>query len=149
SGLAAARPESFHIAAGPQTEKVEGEVVSGNYFQVLGIGAALGRTITPDDDKLAGGHPVVVLDHRYWQSKFQGDPGVLGKEILINGRNFRIIGVTPAEFFGAFVGRASDIRVPMAMLRTVLPWWTNGDDEFRNYFTILGRLKPGISLSQA
>ncbi|MDX1369726.1 deoxyribodipyrimidine photo-lyase, partial [Pseudomonas sp.] len=73
---------------------------SGSYFQVLGIGAAIGRTFNPDDNTTPGGHPVVVLGHDYWQSRFAGDPSVVGQTVVVNGQNMTILGVSAAGFSG-------------------------------------------------
>ena len=78
--------------------------VSGNYFDVLGVRAHIGRTFTPDDDRVPGGHPVAVLSHNYWMRRFAGDRSVLNRTITLNGLPMTIVGVTPPGFFGIVVG---------------------------------------------
>src|SRR5215468_5907858 len=94
-----------NVALDGQAELARVERVTGGYFAVLGVNALLGRTITEEDDKVPGGHPVVVISHRYWQGRFAADPAIVGKTISLNGHSFTIIGVTPPEFFGVAVGQ--------------------------------------------
>jgi hypothetical protein len=89
------------------TELVNGELVSGTYFPVLGVGAAIGRTFTPDDDRVPGGHPVAMLSYAYWQSRFAGDPAIVGKTLAVNGHNFTMVGVAQKGFDGVELGTAS------------------------------------------
>jgi MacB-like periplasmic core domain len=100
---------------------VAGQLVSGNYYSVLGVNAALGRAILPDDDRAPGQPPVCVISHNYWQRRFAGDPSVVGKTIHLGGSPFTIIGVTPREFFGLGVGSSLDITVPMMMQQRAMP----------------------------
>src|SRR6266540_3014330 len=104
-----------NVALDGQAEVASAQRVTGGFFAVLGVNALLGRTITEEDDKVPGAHPVVVISHRYWQGRFASDPAVVGKTILLNGHPFTIIGVTPPEFFGAIVGEAPDFWAPMMM----------------------------------
>src|ERR1700682_4434232 len=94
-----------------QTERASGELVSGNYFQVLGVGAALGRTFTPDDDKVRGGHPLAIISYDYWKNRFAGDPSIIGKTILVNNNKLTIIGVSQEGFDGVEPGAATQIRI--------------------------------------
>ncbi len=87
-----------------RTELAAGELVSGNYFPVLGVGAALGRVITASDDLIQGANPVAVLSYRYWKTRFNGDPGIVGRKIVINGRTFTVIGISAATFDGIAPG---------------------------------------------
>jgi hypothetical protein len=84
-----------------QSEIAKAQRVTGGFFAVLGVNAFLGRTITEEDDKVPGAHPVVVISHGYWRRRFASDPAIVGKTIALNGHPFSIIGVTPPEFFGA------------------------------------------------
>src|SRR5215471_6713576 len=84
---------SMSLSFGGKTELVAGELVSGNYFPVLGVGAALGRVFTAQDDLNQGGHPIAVLSYAYWQARFAGDPGVIGKKVMVNGYPLTIVGV--------------------------------------------------------
>src|SRR4029077_3346223 len=93
SGMFARRPMAMNVGVDGQTERVPGEIVSGSYFQVLGVGAALGRVITPDDDKRGDG-PVAVLSYDYCRTRFGADPKVLGQQITVNNTKLTIIGVS-------------------------------------------------------
>ena len=81
-------------------EQLVGELVSGDYFQVLGVPAALGRTLLPEDDVTPGGHPLVMLGYGYWQRRYAGDPGVIGQTIRLSGRPYTIVGVAPKGYTG-------------------------------------------------
>ena len=94
-GVIARFPAPLTLLANGQAERVNGELVTGNYFDVLGVRAHIGRTFTPDDDRTPGGHPVAVLSHNFWMRRFGGDPGVLNRTISLNGLPMTIVGVTP------------------------------------------------------
>src|SRR5215471_3143127 len=93
TGVVCRYPTAFNVSSGGKTERVDGELVSGNYFPVLGVGAALGRVFTAQDDLNQGGHPIAVLSYAYWQSRFGGDTGVIGKKVMVNGYPLTIVGV--------------------------------------------------------
>lgn len=122
-----------------------GELVKGNYFDVMGVGAAAGRTFLPEEDATPGTHPVVVLSHAYWRSRYGGDPGLVGKEVRVNGRPYTVVGVMPASFRGrisAAVG--TDFWIPLRMYPHLSPdKFSNGD------FSITGRLRPGMTTARA
>ena len=131
---------------------LEGQLVTGAYFPLLGVRAALGRLLGPDDNRVPMGHPVAVLAHTYWQRRFNGDPAVLGRSISLSGVPFAIVGVAPPDFFGTEVGSPPSLFVPVMMQPTVMPMTVNLLDRPNVYSTwlrILGRLKPGVSLEQA
>src|SRR4030095_12530389 len=141
-----------------QTDQVGGVIVTGNYFQVLGVGATKGRIITPDDDKTPGAHPVVMIGYSLWQRRFGGDENVIGKQLLINGNNFTIIGVTPKDFGGVQFGVVRDLYVPMMMQAIVRPPRGGYSGEMdpdllkkrsNSWLFAVGRMKPGVSLQQA
>ena len=92
-------------------------MVSSNYFTMLGVKPELGRSFLPDEDKNPGGHPVVMISHRLWQGKFAADPHIIGRQILLNKRNFTVVGVTPEAFEGSVVGLRFDIWAPVIMAR--------------------------------
>src|SRR5215510_6234162 len=100
---------------GNQTEQARVHLVSGEYFQVLGVNAVIGRSLTTTDDQTLGAHPVAVLSYRFWQHRFAGDGSVIGKGITLNGQPFTIIGVMPSGFSGEIVVGNSDIWVPLMM----------------------------------
>jgi predicted permease len=135
-----------------QTERAAGEMISGNYFQVLGVTAAVGRTILPGDDTTALGHPVVMLSYRYWQSRFAGDPSVLNRNVVVNSHNFTVIGVAARGFDGIEPGSVTQLFAPVTMKAWMTP---NGagleelNDRRSSWLQVLGRLKPGMPRLQA
>src|ERR1035441_8232716 len=132
------------------TELIGADFVSGNYFPVLGIGPAVGRVFTASDDLIQGGHPLAVLSYGYWRARFGADRGIVGKQIVVNGRALTIIGVSRAGFDGVEPGRAPQIRIPMTM-KDDLPrsdFSRLNSDRFR-WTEVFGRLKPGMSLQKA
>src|SRR4051812_21933000 len=140
---------NFHVAHLGRTERVRGEIVTGTYFPVLGVGAAIGRVISPDDDRLKDGHPVAVLTYAYWSSRFASDRTVVGRKTIINGQPFTIIGVAQQGFDGIDVGEATQVFVPMMMKAKVTPGWDALDDRLYRWVSVFGRLKPGVSKAQA
>src|SRR5689334_1182926 len=137
------------LATHGQTERGSGELVTGNYFQTLGVRPALGRLLTPADDDVQGAHPVLVLSHGYWTQHFGGDSGVLNQTILVNDTVMTIVGVAQAGFTGIQVGQTPDIFAPMTMKGQMTPI-RNGLDDWNDYFlAVLARLKPGMSKEQA
>lgn len=127
-----------------------GQIVAGNYFQALGVDAPLGRVLTDADDETPGGHPVVVLSHRYWQTAWQADPKAVGQDLLIAGKPFSIIGVAPPGFSGAMRAVMPDLWVPMAMLDQVRPEMAGALEQRQSdWLQVLGRLPPGLTPDQA
>src|SRR6202023_2821378 len=102
-------------------ERGAGELVSGNYFDVLGVRPALGRLFLPDDDRVPGAQPVAVLSHAYWTRSFGGSPGVLNQTLLVNNTELTIVGVAQADFTGVQVGQSADIFVPLMMKAQMTP----------------------------
>jgi predicted permease len=157
SGVLAYYPLRLNVSVDGQPEPATtGQLVTGNYYQVLGVGAALGRTIAPEDDRAPGAHPVCVISHSYWQRRFGRDPGVVGKTIHLGGYPFTVIGVTPPEFFGAEVGSVMDISAPLVMRQQVMreiweaPWdYVKYVNDGIERLILLGRLRPGETLEQA
>jgi predicted permease len=129
-------------------ENARGRMVSGNYFSVLGLAPAIGRFLTPDDDRVANGSPVVVLSHAYWMRRFAGDRSVLGKSITINRTPFTIIGVGPEGFHGEVVGTMNDLWMPLTMEPAVMHGrdWLN--DPTTSWLLFIGRRAPGVTLAQ-
>jgi predicted permease len=137
------------VAIGAQTEVVSGELVSGNYFPLLGTRPALGRLYTSSDDLHAGRHPFVVLSYGWWQSRFAGDPQVLGQTIRVNNYPLTIVGVAQPGFDGMEPGLRAQMFVPMAMAAAVRPGFPAMYDRRQRWVNAYGRLKPGVSLQQA
>ena len=150
SGMFCRFPLSTSLTFENQTERVQAELVSGTYFPILGIGPAVGRTITPDDDRTPSGHPLVVLSYDYWKTRFAGDPRIVGKKVIVNSNNMTIIGVAQPGFDGVELGNATKIFVPAMMQPDVLPlnkeFLKNRRQRWVNAF---GRLKPGITAARA
>jgi len=152
SGMFCRHESSFSIAADGRTERVDGELVSGTYFQVLGVRAALGRVFTPDDDRVLGGSPYAVISYRYWQNRFAGSRDVLGKKLLVDGYPISIVGVSQAGFDGTDPGTSPQIRIPVMMqaqLDPQLAEFYNLKNRRGRWVNVFGRLKPGVSLTQA
>ncbi len=132
------------------TELVQAELVSGTYFPVLGVGAALGRTFNQNDDGTPSGHPLAVLGYDFWKSRFAGDPQIVGKVIVINGNNMTIVGVAQEGFDGVELGNAAKIFVPIMMEPDLMP--QNKEflkDRRTRWVNAFGRLKPGVTQAQA
>jgi predicted permease len=149
--LGEAPPARVELASG--YEYVVGQIVSGNYFSVLGAEMALGRDFLPEEDRTPGTHPVVVLSHRFWQRRFNGDPNIINRTIKLHGHPFTVIGVTAPGFIGN-TPDATSLWIPLMMRDQVLPagswahkvWLT---DRQVTVVNLLGRLKPGITREQA
>jgi predicted permease len=157
SGLLAWGSIQASVNAGDTVDLVEGAIVTGNYFQVLGIDAALGRVLQPADDVTPLAHPVVVISHRYWHTRFGAQPGVIGRRVLLNGQPFSVVGVLSPDFPDIRPGAIRDLFVPMMMQPVMRPpsGGYSGDqnpdllNDPRSWLTAVGRLKPGVTLEQA
>jgi predicted permease len=123
--------------------------VSGSYFPVLGVRAALGRLLTRDDDQNIGGHYVTVLSYAFWQSQLGSDPSVIGKQIVINGHPMTILGVAQDGFFGSTLGERPYLFVPLSMRAVLSKGWTGFDNRNSYWIYMFGRLKPGATMEQA
>ncbi len=149
SGVLARFPVFVNVALGDETERVVADLVSGTYFEVLGLRPAAGRLLTPEDDRIPGGHPLVVLSHSYWVRRFAGDREIVGQKLSLNRQPMTVVGVTPAGFHGIELGRPVDVMVPLMMKAQITPTW-NGLGERRSmWLQVLARLRPGTSVEQA
>ncbi|HET9982947.1 MAG TPA: ABC transporter permease [Longimicrobiales bacterium] len=132
---------------GGRVESLTAEMVSGNYFPLLGIRPELGRLLGPEDDVVPGGHPVVVLSDEYWRRAFGRDPGVLGREIRVGARPYTVIGVAPPDYQGNLKGLAPALYFPILMVNQLQP---SPDDALKtrseHSLFLTGRVRPGISL---
>jgi predicted permease len=140
------------VSVDNQTERVLAEMVSGNFFTMLGVKPALGRVFnSQEDDQTYQGHPVAVLGYDYWVSRFARDPGVIGKKILINNFPMTIVGVSAAGFAGIDPAQSPQIRVPIQMKPTMAPdWsWVRMDDRRSRWVQVFARLKPGYTVESA
>jgi predicted permease len=137
------------ITVDNQTERLTAEMVSGNYFTMLGVKPVIGRELNSDeDDRTFMGHPVVVLSYAYWEKRFARDPSVVGKKVLINDYPMTIIGVSAEGFEGLDPTAAPQIRVPILMQRVMMPdmAWLHMDDRRARWVQVFGRLKPGYTI---
>jgi predicted permease len=139
----------FSLTYEGRTELIVGELVSGNYFPVLGVGAALGRVFTAQDDLIQGGHPIAVLSYGYWKTRFAADPGVIGRKIVLNGYPLTIVGVSRKGFDGVEPGYAPQLRVPMMMKHLLTDKFYTLNNRRGRFAQVFGRLKPGVTLEQA
>jgi putative ABC transport system permease protein len=150
-GACAWGSERFDLAAGGQTDFVEGLWASGRLFDVLGVPAMLGRTFTAADDARGGGPdgPVAVIGYRFWQRHYGGVAGVIGQSITLNRLSFTIVGVTPPGFFGPEVGREFDVAVPIGTEPLLRGAESTLDNKGYWWLDIMARLKPGQSVETA
>jgi len=150
SGLAFTRPTMTQLDLGDTKEIIAGEAVSGNFFTVLGIEAQLGRTLLPSDDVSPGAHPVVMLGHRFWHSRFGGDPAVVGSEIRLGGRPYTIVGVASREYPGSVVFIAPAFYAPVMMSNELMPSTYDQLEARGDHGSfVTARLRPGVGLAQA
>ncbi len=149
SGLFIYRVVVSGLTVNNTSQRVWGYLVSGNYFDVLGVKPMLGRAFLPEEDQTADSHPVAVISYNCWQRRFAGDPEIVGKSVEFNSRPFTIIGVAPKGFIGTEVAYDPEMFIPVMMAKTIEPgstWLERRDSN--NLFTV-GRLKPGVSFEQA
>jgi predicted permease len=149
SGLIARSSAGVTLAYQGNAEPVSAEVVSGNFFQTLGIGAAAGRTLNPDDDGAPGAHPVIVLSHSYWSSRFDRKLSILNQTVTVNGHPMVVIGVADPKFNGLMSGESPELFVPIAMQKVVRPTWDVLETWNFRWLSMLARLKPGVTLPKA
>jgi predicted permease len=138
-----------NLAAEGEPARVEAEIVSGNYFEVLGVGSSAGRVLAPGDDGERLARPVAVLSHAFWARRFGGDPAVVGKALRLNGHPFTVVGVAARGFRGVEVGWSPDVFVPMAMKAWITPTWDGMDSRRWMWLNAMGRLAPGVDASNA
>ncbi|MEZ5419839.1 MAG: ABC transporter permease [Vicinamibacterales bacterium] len=152
SEVLARRMVDTSVTIDGQTERLSGEMVSGNYFKMLGVKPAIGRVFTSEeDDRVYQGHPVVVLSYDYWVRRFDRAPDVVGRKILVNNYPMTIVGVSAAGFAGLDPTRSPQIRVPILMKPAVVPeWdWVQMENERTRWVQVFARLKPGQTAEAA
>jgi len=141
------------LGVGAATERQQALLVSGNYFRMLGVDAALGRAFGEHEGVEIDDAPVIVLSHGLWSRRFGADPQILGRTVTVNGKPFTIVGVAPREFIGTTRGRVPDLYVPLTMYGQLIQDWPGGEHPLQTrYLTwhqILGRLKDGVTHAQA
>jgi macrolide transport system ATP-binding/permease protein len=149
SGLIAYRIVVASLSHNGNNERVWGTVVSGNYFDVLGVPPVLGRGFLPEEDQTPNSHPVVVLSYGCWQKRFASDPAIIGRTVSLNNVVFTVVGVAPKGFIGTEVAYAPEMWAPLMMGPVIEPGskWLEQRDS--NNLFVVGRLKPGVTKAQA
>jgi len=137
------------VLGGKSLEKIDAELVSGSYFNVLGVTPLIGRVLSDSDDQKIGGHPVAVASYSWWQKRVGRRPDVIGKTVTIGSTVYTLIGVAPPEFFGVTVGQSPDLWIPLAMEKEISPGWNGLDKNFFQSLHVVARLKPGVGIDQA
>ena len=148
-GLVAYQPRPFSLSVNNVTERAFGEVVSGNYFSVLGVKLALGRGFLPEEDRVPGTHPVVVISHQLWRGRYGGDPGVIGRSLTLNGHPFTIVGVAAENYSGLIRGIGETLWVPAMMTDQVSPGRRSLTSRGDRGWLLMGRLREGVTIGQA
>jgi predicted permease len=132
-----------------RSERIQAELVSGAWFQTLGLGTALGRGLTPEDDRVPGGHSVVVLTYDFWRSRFGGDHGILDKVVQLNGHPMQVIGIAARGYRGFEANERTDVLVPTMMKAAMTPTWNGLDDRRTLWLQVVGRLREGVTAEDA
>jgi len=149
TALAGARNSSASLSYKNQPSRGTARLVSGNYFDLLGVRPAIGRLFTQDDDRTPGDHPVVVLAYHYWTTRFGNDVSALNQTMVINGYPMTIVGVAQKGFAGERLGDTADVYLPISMKKEMTPDWDGLRDRKNYWVTLLARLKPGVTSERA
>jgi putative ABC transport system permease protein len=147
--LASSHIDSLQIRIDGGAERARGRLVTGNYFETLGVKPLLGRMFTAAEDRVPGSDPFVVVSYGYWRDRFSGDPTVIGRTVRLNNYPFTVIGVTLPGFFGEVVGDRAELWVPMMMEPQVLPGRDFLETPDISTLLLMGRLRPGVTVPQA
>ena len=150
-GLVGVQGAGLTLGSGGEPEPVFGQLVSGNYFDVLGVPAMIGRTITPEEDRVEGANPVCVMSYSLWQRRFAGDRNLVGKTIDLNGQKFTVLGVMPPRFKGTAALGGPGLWLPLSMHNQLLTGFVKDNFRERRFMNTnaFGRLKPGVTFQQA
>jgi predicted permease len=149
SGMFCRMQTSMQVNYGGRTEQVAGELVSGTFFPLLGLQPAAGRLFSAADERSIGGHPVAVLSHGYWRSRFGGDPAVVGKTIVVNHHPFEIVGVIQERFSGLDLASPTQVYVPIVMQPQMGPAWLQLEGRRFRFVQSYARLRDGVTADQA
>jgi predicted permease len=149
SGLFAYRMVVTSLSHSGNNQRVWGYLVSGNYFDVLGVKPALGRAFLPEENQTPSSHPVAILNYGTWQRRFGSDPAIVGQTISLNNRAYTVVGVAPKGFFGTEVAYAPEFWVPLMMSKEIEPGSNYLDSRDSDNLFVVGRLKPGVTRTQA
>jgi predicted permease len=148
AGMFAEYTTPLQVRIGNAASRINGVLVSGSYFPVLGVQAAAGRLLTPEDDRLGGPQPVAVLSYGFWQSRFAGDPKVVGRTLETDGQALTIVGIAQKGFDGLDVGQPAQVFVPITWESKMGPAWLHLDDRTFGWMRAFGRLRPGDSFAR-
>ena len=148
-GVAARFPTDLNLSYNNRSERIRAELVSGTWFDTLGLTTALGRGLSASDDRLPGAHPVVVLTYDYWKSRFSGNAGILNQTVLLNGYPMTVVGVVAPGYHGFDPGARMDALVPTMMKAQMTPTWDGLNDRRFIWLQLVGRLRPGVSQRRA
>jgi predicted permease len=140
---------TVNLSTGAEPKPAAAEIVSGTYFSVLGVGAAVGRVLGSDDDATPGANPVVVLSYDFWKTQLAGAPDVVGRKVLVNQHPMTVIGVAAPAFRGIDVGEVPSLWIPAAMSAQAIPGFNGLLDRRTRWMQVLGRLRPDVTLAQA
>ena len=150
SGVIARGGAQMNVSYADQNERVRGELVSGNFFEVLGVRPWAGRLFTQDDDRVPGAHPVAVLSYNFWQRRFNKDPSIIGQTILVNEHPLTVLGVTPPNFYGIDLSNSPDVRLPLMMTPIYNPLPpTRLQSRRHQWLSVMARRKPEVAPEQA
>ena len=149
TSLSAETLQTMNFTMNRKPERVEGELVTGNMFEMLGVKAERGRLLTADDDRAPGASPVVALSYAFWKSRFGGDPDIAGKTMRIGQQSFTIVGVAPRGYQGGVVGVAAQLFVPITMQAQLMNGEISLESRDTHWLFVQGRLKPGVTMAQA
>ena len=149
AGLVARFSTQVSVVAQGSSELATGELVTGNYFSVLGVQPAMGRVFGAEDETAPGANSVVVLSHGYWKRRFGLDPNILNKQLVVNGHSLTVVGVSRAGFSGVQVGQVPDVFIPITLKAQMTPNWDGLADRDDHWLAMIGRLKPGMTISRA
>jgi len=137
------------LTHGSTTERIRCELVSGNYFQILGVTPWRGRLLRDSDDRVPGGHPVAVLSYAVWNGAFGADPNIIGRTVRLNGYPYQIVGIAPPQFYGIEFDSPAGVFVPMMMKAQITPTWDGLKDRLDHWAVLMGRLRNGVDIKQA
>jgi predicted permease len=137
------------VGSGSELERIRVELISGSYFETLGLHPATGRLLSDGDDEKPGGHPVAVASYSWWQRRFSKVPGAIGTSVAINGTLYNIIGVAPQGFSGITLGQEPDLWIPLAMEAQISPGWNGLENKLFQSLYVLVRRKPEVTIAQA
>ena len=149
SGVIGRMPTALTLTFNGQAERVNGELVTGNFFDVLGVRPSLGRVLSAADDGVPGAHPVVVLSYNYWIRRFGSDPTILDQTLSLNGHPMTIVGVAARGFEGVQIGAPPDVMVPITMKAQMTPTWDDLENRRSRWLTVMARLAPGVTRERA